>query len=71
MSKESKDVSLPAELYGRIEERVKATGFGSVDEYVIFVLEEVLKDEEEEGEAYSKEDEAEVRKRLKALGYLD
>ena len=68
MSKESKDVSLPAELYGRIEERVKATGFGSVDEYVIFVLEEVLKDEEE---AYSKEDEAEVRKRLKALGYLD
>jgi len=71
MSKESKDVSLPAELYGRIEERVKATGFGSVDEYVTFVLEEVLKDEEEEGEAYSKEDEAEVRKRLKALGYLD
>jgi Arc/MetJ-type ribon-helix-helix transcriptional regulator len=71
MSKESKDVSLPAELYGRIEERVKATGFGSVDKYVIFVLEEVLKDEEEEGEAYSKEDEAEVRKRLKALGYLD
>ena len=71
MSKESKDVSLPAELYGRIEERVKATGFGSVDEYVIFVLEEVLKDEEEEGEAYSKEDEVEVRKRLKALGYLD
>jgi len=71
MSKESKDVSLPAELYGRIEERVKATGFGSVDEYVIFVLEEVLKGEEEEGEAYSKEDEAEVRKRLKALGYLD
>ena len=71
MSKESKDVSLPAELYGRIEERVKATGFGSVDEYVIFVLEEVFKDEEEEGEAYSKEDEAEVRKRLKALGYLD
>ena len=71
MSKESKDVSLPAELYGRIEERVKATGFGSVDKYVIFVLEEVLKDEKEEGEAYSKEDEAEVRKRLKALGYLD
>ena len=69
---ESKSVLLPAELYGRIEERVKATGFGSVDEYVMFVLEEVLKEEgEEEGRAFSKEDEEEVKKRLKALGYLD
>ena len=57
---EKRTLSLPAELYGRIEERVKATEFGSVDEYVIFVLDEVLKEEE-----------AEVKKRLKALGYLD
>ena len=69
---ESKSVSLSTELYGRIEERVKATGFGSVDEYVRFVLEEVLKEEgEEEEKAFSKEDEEEVKKRLKALGYLD
>jgi Arc/MetJ-type ribon-helix-helix transcriptional regulator len=71
MSKEqdSKAVSISAELYGRIEERVTATGFGSVDEYVTFVLEEILKDEGEP--AFSKEDEEEVKKRLKALGYLD
>jgi len=69
---ESKAVSLSAELYGRIEERVTATGFGSVDEYVIFVLEEVLKEEGEEGgRALSKEDEEEVKNRLRALGYLD
>jgi len=74
MSKEQerKGVFLSAELYGRIEERVKATGFGSVDEYVIFVLEEVLKEEgEEEERAFSKEEEEEVKKRLRALGYLD
>jgi len=74
MKKEQKSrtVNLPAELYRRIAERVKATGFGSVDEYLIFVLEEVLKEEgEEEGRAFSKEDEEEVKKRLKALGYLD
>ena len=72
MKEEKKAVSLPAELYGKIEERVKATDFGSVDEYVIFVLEEVLKDEgEEEEKTFSKEDEEEVKKRLKALGYLD
>ncbi len=74
MSKEqgSKAVSLSAELYGRIEERVRETGFGSVDEYVTFVLEEVLKEEGEETEvAFTKEEEEEVKKRLRALGYLD
>ncbi len=69
---ESRAVLLPAELHSRIEERVKATGFGSVDEYVVFVLEEVLKEEgESEKTAFSKEEEQEVKKRLKALGYLD
>lgn len=74
MSKEGegKVVSLSAELYGRIEERVQATGFGSVNEYVTFVLEEVLHEEgAEEGTAFSKEEEEEVKKRLRALGYLD
>jgi Arc/MetJ-type ribon-helix-helix transcriptional regulator len=67
---ERKAVFLPAELYGKVEERVKATDFGSVDEYVEFVLEEVVKEEEEE-RAFSEEEEKEVKKRLKDLGYLD
>ena len=68
---EKKAVFLPAELYGKIEERVNVTEFGSVDEYVIFVLEEVLKDEGEEEKAFSKEEEEQVKKRLRDLGYLD
>jgi Arc/MetJ-type ribon-helix-helix transcriptional regulator len=71
MSKESKSISVPADIYDKIEERVKATDFGSVEEYVLFILEEVLKDEEEEEQAYTEADEAEVKKRLKALGYMD
>lgn len=70
MKEEKKAVLLPAELYKRIEERAKATGFGSVEEYVSFVLEEVLKEDEEE-KAFSPEEEEEVKKRLRALGYLD
>ena len=70
--KEGKAVLLSAELYRRIEERVKTTGFGSVDEYVTFIMEEVLKEEgEEEERAFSREEEEEVKKRLKALGYLE
>jgi len=68
---EKKTVFLPAELYSKIEARAKATDFGSVDEYVKFVLEEVVKEEEEEEKPFSKEDEQEVKKRLKDLGYLD
>jgi Arc/MetJ-type ribon-helix-helix transcriptional regulator len=67
---EKKTVFLPAELYGKLEGKVKATDFGSVDEYVEFVLEEVVKEEEEE-RAFSEEEEEEVKKRLKDLGYLD
>ena len=71
---EKKAVFLPAELYGRIEERVRATEFRSVDEYVTFVLEEVLGGEvesEEEEPSFSEEEEEEVKKRLRALGYLE
>ena len=45
---EKRTLLLPAELYDRLEERVKATGFGSVYEYVIFILEEALKEEGKE-----------------------
>jgi len=38
-----KAVFLPAELYKKIEDRVRDTEFRSVEEYVTFVLEEVLK----------------------------
>jgi len=70
MKEERKTISLPAEVYAKIEQRIAGTEFHSVDEYVNFVLEEVLKEEEPET-SFSKEDEEEVKKRLKALGYLD
>ena len=67
--RKSKVVSLPVELYSRVDERAKSTGFNSIDDYVVFILEEVIK---EEGESViSKEDEAEVKRRLRALGYQD
>ncbi len=69
---ESGAVNLPAELYERVKDRAAATKFESVDEYVIFVLSEVLKEEDEsEKLAVDSEQEKEIKKRLKALGYLD
>ena len=66
---EKRPLLLPPELYKRLEERAKATGFGSAHEYVVFILEEVLKEGVEE--ALTEEQEEEVKKRLRALGYLE
>ncbi len=69
---ESGAVNLPAELYKRVKDRAAATNFESVNEYVIFVLSEVLKeDNESEKLAVDSEQEKEIKKRLRELGYLD
>jgi len=64
-------VSIPAPLFKKIEERIKGTGFTSVSSYVTYVLREVVSEEEEAAEPFTKEDEARVKERLKALGYID
>jgi hypothetical protein len=68
---ESKAVFIPGELYDRVKKRAEAADFNSIDEYVIFVLSELLTDEEGEEKTLSTEQEEEVKKRLKGLGYMD
>jgi Arc/MetJ-type ribon-helix-helix transcriptional regulator len=71
---EKKAVFLPADLHERIGEKVRATEFRSVEEYVTYVMEEVLGGEEESVEeepTFSEAEEEEVKKRLRALGYLE
>lgn len=71
MSKEYGTIKIPKDLIEKIEKRIQRTEFKSVDEYATFVLEEVIKDEEEPEEVFSEEDEKKVKERLRALGYLD
>ncbi len=71
MEKEFTDVSIPTSLYKKIEEKIKGSEITSVSSYVAKVLRENLSKEEETQEALTKEDEEKVKKRLKALGYID
>ncbi len=71
MEKESKDVSIPTSLYKKIEGKIKGSEINSVSSYVAKVLRESLSKEEAAQEALTKEDEEKVKKRLKALGYID
>lgn len=66
-----KTISIKESLYKKIEGRVEGTGFESVEDYVDYVLREVVEEEEEEEEEFSEEDEEKVKERLRALGYMD
>ena len=67
---EKKSVSLSTELYNTILKRVENSNeFSTVDEYVSYVLTEILKDEPSQN--YSKEEEEEIKKHLKDMGYIN
>jgi len=65
-------VEIPKEIANKIKKRIEGTGFKTIDEYVGYVLSEVLSEiDEDESEGFSAEDEEKVKERLRALGYLD
>jgi len=72
MSAEKVAISIPKSLYQKIEEKVRESegAFKDVEEFVEFVLTEFLKEEEGEEYPYSPEEEEEIKRRLRALGYL-
>ncbi len=65
-------VSIPKSLYNRIKKLVEETGFKSVSDYVTYVLREVVAMHESEKyeEPFGEKDLEEIKKRLKALGYI-
>jgi len=64
-------ISLPSPLIEKIQRRIKGTGMPSVSSYVSFVLRQILSSPEssDKNKILNKEDEAELTKRLKVLGY--
>jgi Arc/MetJ-type ribon-helix-helix transcriptional regulator len=70
-------IKIPRELYQNIQDLIKHTGFGSVTEFIVHVLRDVASggklhagDNETEKELSNEEIDL-VRKRLKALGYIE
>lgn len=71
-------VSVPKELFDRLTEIIKHTGFRSTTEYILFLLRRVVSDVEREKKEIeeklpdiSEEEKKEkLQERMKALGYL-
>ncbi len=66
-------VSIPVTLYNRIKNLIKDTGFTSVSDYVTYVLREIVAMHEaaKSEEPFTPEDVERIKRKLKALGYLD
>ena len=65
-------IAIAKDLYEKIQKRVNMSQneFKSVEEYIHFVLTEVVKDDEQQQSAYTKEEEEDIKNRLKSLGYI-
>ncbi|MFH1358725.1 MAG: CopG family transcriptional regulator, partial [archaeon] len=63
-------ISLPIPLINSIKKKIKGTGINSVSAYVAFVLRQILSSSQKPKGLFSKEDEVEIKERLKSLGYL-
>lgn len=70
---ETRTIRLPEHVLERVEDRLPRTEWDDPAEYVTYVLEEVLYrvEEETDDDDFEPVDEAEVKDRLKSLGYLD
>jgi hypothetical protein len=65
-------IKIPRELYRRLQEMLKGTGFGSVTEFIVYVMRDLASGGRlERQEGLTSQEVDLIRKRLKALGYLD
>ena len=74
MNDEKKQISISKELFDIISTRIKnpQTGFDTVEEYVNYVLKEVLFDDadKEDKSEVSEEESQKIRDELKKMGYI-
>jgi hypothetical protein len=70
---ETRPVELPDRIVDRIEDRLPRTEWDEPEEYITYVMEEVLYrvEKETEDDDFEPVDEEEVKSRLKSLGYLN
>lgn len=68
-------VEVDDDIYGVLEARAEEKDFDTTEEYVAYLLEQVVekikREKEQQESSYSEEEEEKVKDRLRGLGYLD
>jgi len=69
--KEKATIKIPKQLYNSLKDQIKDTGFSSVTDFIIYVMRDIAGSGKLNSDATLNNKEiAEIRKRLKELGYL-
>jgi Arc/MetJ-type ribon-helix-helix transcriptional regulator len=64
-------IKIPRELYQKLGQMIRGTGFASVTEFIVFVMRNLASSGEIKGEDKLTEEEVRaIRERLRRLGYL-
>jgi hypothetical protein len=73
MQEEAQSLDIPVRIIDRVEDRLPRTEWDEPEEYITYVMEEVLYrvEQETEDDDFEEIDEQEVEDRLKSLGYLN
>ena len=70
MQKEKKTIEISETLYESLKQSSDDSGFESIEEFVNFVLEEVIRRGVREERKLTNDEQKEIDKSLKALGYI-
>lgn len=70
MSKDKVTIKIPRPLYNRVKNIIEGSGFGSVNEFVVYVLRDLVSMHDSTSSELTKEEVEKIRQRLKNLGYF-
>jgi len=69
MTRDKVSLKIPRPLYNKLKTIIEGSGFSSVNEFVVYVLRDLIASSGDKKELSSDEVQA-IRQRLKNLGYL-
>jgi len=70
MGKDKVSLKIPRPLYDKIKTVIEGSGFSSVNEFVVYVLRDLLSAKALDKKELSAEEIEAIRQRLKSLGYF-
>ena len=70
MSKDKVTIKIPRPLYDRLKTAITGSGFSSVNEFVVYVLRDLVSLGFDDNKEMTKEETETIKQRLKNLGYF-
>jgi hypothetical protein len=70
MSKDKVTIKIPRPLYDRLKAAISGSGFSSVNEFVVYVLRDLVSLGFDDNKNLTREETETIKQRLKNLGYF-